>query len=244
MLGLSNSGSIPNSSSINISAGALFDVSGTTDGSMTLAGGKTVSGSGSVKGNFIVGTGAKLTPGNGIGTLTFSNSLALMTGCTNLFEISKSPITNDIVRVFGTLTNGGTLIVTNISGGALAAGDSFRLFNAAGYAGSFDKLILPVLLSGLAWNTNTVNTNGTLTVVAVPPPAINSYALLGDRNFRLNFSGMDGQTYEIRASTNLALTPITSWMLLGSGVFDGSPVVFDDLQATNFAERYYLIRLP
>ena len=55
---------------------------------------------------------------------------------------------------------------------------------------------------------------------------------------------MDGQAYEIRASTNLTLTPITSWMLLDSGVFNGAPVVFDDLQATNFAERYYLIRLP
>lgn len=89
-----------------------------------------------------------------------------------------------------------------------------------------------------------MNTDGTLKVIAAAPPVVNSYAVLGDGNFRLNFSGTAHQAYEIRASTNLVLTPITNWTLLGSGVFDGSAIVFDDLQTTNHMQRYYLIRIP
>jgi fibronectin-binding autotransporter adhesin len=243
-LALTNLGSIASSSGIAISSGALFDVSGATDGTMTLASGKTLSGSGSVKGGFTIGSGAMLAPGNSIGTLTFSNALTLATDCTNIFEISTSPATNDVARIFGALTNGGTLVVTNIGVTALAAGDSFKLFNAASYSGSFNALVLPPLTNTLTWDTSTMNTNGTLKVIAAAPPVVNSYALLGDGNFRLNFSGTANQAYEIRASTNLTLTPITSWTLLGSGVFGGSAVVFDDLQATNFGQRFYLIHIP
>lgn len=106
------------------------------------------------------------------------------------------------------------------------------------------KYVLPSLPGTLAWDTTTVNTNGTVKVVAITPPVFNSFVRLGDGNFRLNFSGMANQVYEIRASTNLALTPIINWTLLGSGVFGGSAIVFDDLQATNFGQRFYLIRIP
>lgn len=212
---------------------------------MTLASGKMISGRGSVKGNFTVGNGARLSPGtNGIGTLTFSNSLTLLAGGTNIFKITKAPLTNDVVRIIGALTNGGTLIVTNISGTALAAGDSFKLLNAASYNGSFGAYVLPSLPGGLQWNTTALATNGMLTVVVATPPVINSYALLNDGNFRLNFSGAVGQAYEIRATTDLALTPITSWSLLGTGTFTGGIASYDDLQATNYPQRYYLIRQP
>ena len=249
-LALTNSGAIANSTNITVLAGALFDVSGTTGGTMTLGIGKTIAGNGSVKGNFNLDPRAKLSPGtNGIGTLTFSNSLTLFSGpgappCTNLFEISKSPTTNDVVRVFGALTNGGTLIVTNISANALAAGDTFKLFNAASYASSFSSLILPPLNSGLLWDTNTVNTNGTVKVIAIAPPMFSSVTQLGNGTLRLNFSGTPGANYEIRASTNLTLTPVTLWNLLGTGTFSAAPVVFDDVLARNFPQRFYRIRVP
>jgi hypothetical protein len=80
--------------------------------------------------------------------------------------------------------------------------------------------------------------------VAAAPPVINSFTRLADGTFRLNFSGPANQAYEIRASANPAIVSITNWTLLGAGVFSGSEVVFDDLQATNFTQRYYLIRVP
>jgi fibronectin-binding autotransporter adhesin len=243
-LAVTNAGSIAGSANIIISAGALFDVSGAAGGLMTLASGKMISGVGAVKGNFVVGSGAILAPGNSIGTLTFSNTLSLASGCTSFFEISKSPTTNDVVRVIGALTSGGTLVVTNVSANGLAAGDTFKLFNAGSYSGSFGAFVLPGLPNTLAWDTSTVNTDGILKVIVAQPPVISSVTQLGDGNARLTFSGTAYQPYEIRASTNLGLTPITDWALLGSGVFAGSAVVFDDLQATNFSQRFYLIRIP
>src|SRR5208282_292829 len=111
---------------------------------------------------------------NPLGTLTFSNSLTLAAGCTNIFAITASPLTNDVAKIFGALTNGGTLIVTNIGVAALTNGNSFKLFNAASYNGAFTSVILPPLPAGLGWNTNSLNTSGKLSVVVVTKPFIAS----------------------------------------------------------------------
>ena len=49
-------------------------------------------------------------------------------------KLNKTSGTNDVLSMGGTLTYGGMLNVTNLSG-TLAAGDSFKLFNASGYTG-------------------------------------------------------------------------------------------------------------
>ena len=65
----------------------------------------------------------------------------------------------------GILTNGGALVISNIGTNAPAAGDTFTLFSASSYAGSFTSLSLPVLPVGLLWNTSGLITNGTLVVL-------------------------------------------------------------------------------
>jgi fibronectin-binding autotransporter adhesin len=139
--------------------------SGTGFGAVTVGSGGTLGGNGIISGATTVNAGGTLSPGNSPGTLTFSNALTLNSGCTNYFEINKSPVTNDVARVLGALTCGGTLIVTNLGTNALAANDSFKLFNAASYGGAFANVTLPPLAAGLNWNTNALNTNGTLAVV-------------------------------------------------------------------------------
>jgi rhamnogalacturonan endolyase len=233
------------STNIGIAAGALFDA--TAFGTFSLGGGKKVWGNGSVKGNFIVGSAALLAPGsNTIGTLTFSNSLALAAGSTNFFEVSKSPLTNDIAKIFGALTNGGTLIVSNLSG-TLVAGDSFKLFNAASYSGGFAKVILPSLGSGLAWNTNTLNTNGVLAVIStVPPtPPVIETATISGRD--LIFAGSGGPAdspYYILAGTNLAV-PRTNWLRLATNQFNSLGMfIFTNTPATNTLQLFYQLQLP
>lgn len=219
--------------------------SATGTGSVAVNSGGTLAGNGIIAGPVSVNSGGKFAPGPlaGIGSLTISNNLTLTASSTTFIKIQHSPRTNDSAIVSGTLTESGTLIVTNI-GGALTAGDAFKLFDATSYAGTFSSIVLPTLNSGLQWNTSNLNINGTISVVAIVPPVINSITPLVNGTFRLNFSGTSGANYEIRASTNVSLIPITLWTLLDSGTFNGSPVVFDDLQATNFAQRYYLIRIP
>ena len=244
ILALTNSGTIANSSNIIVSAGALFDVSGTTGAAMTLASGKKISGCGSVNGNFTVGGNAMLAPGtNSIGTLTFGNALTLASGCTNLFEISKSPLTNDVARVLGTLTCGGTLVVTNIGASALAAGDSFVLFNAAGYSGAFANLILPPLPVGLAWNTNNIATVGTLSVVVTARPVIAAVSISGDGLVFNGAGGVGNANYYLLGTTNLA-APLTNWPRLLTNQFDaaGNFNFTNGINSTS-QQSFYLLQL-
>ena len=243
-LALAGSGTLAGSTNINVFAAARLDVSGRTGGSLTLAAGQTLSGHGTVNGNLTVGGGATLSPGNSPGTLTFSNSLTLADGSVTVMAISTAPLTNDAVNVLGTLARGGTLVVTNISGAALAAGDRFPLFNADPRTGTFSRLVLPALGADLAWDTNSFLAGGTLTVVSTLPPVFHSVVPLNDGNFHLTFTGPAGRDYELRASTNLLLTPVTRWDLLDSDTFGSAPASYDDLSATNYPQRFYRIVVP
>ena len=139
-------------------------------GSVTLASGQMLWGGGACNGNFVLSSGAMLAPGtNAIGRLTFNNSLTLGAGCTNVFEISSSPLTNDVAKVFGNLTNGGVLVVVATGPTPPQRGDTFRLFDAADYDGSFSTVLLPSLGTGLGWDTADLNSQGVIRVVAAPP---------------------------------------------------------------------------
>ncbi len=214
--------SIGNSASIYIAAGAQFNFATGGTGALTLGAGKTLWGNGSVAGNFTLGTGALLAPGsNTIGTLTFNNSLTLAAGSTNLFELSHSPLTNDNVIITGSLTNGGALVVSNVGGTPLAAGDTFQLFNAASYSGAFASVQLPALAAGLIWNTNQLNTAGVISVAVNAPPVIGAIAVSGTS---LDLSGTGGAangSYVLLGTTNLS-TPTSNWVRLLTNQFDSS----------------------
>jgi hypothetical protein len=80
-------------------------------------------------------------------------------------RLNKSGATNDVLSVAGTVTYGGTLSLTNLSG-ALAATDTFKLFSAGSYAGSFARLSPTVPGTGLLWDTNTLTADGILRLVS------------------------------------------------------------------------------
>jgi rhamnogalacturonan endolyase len=188
-------------------------------GTVTVGADGMLSGKGVINGPATVQNGGALAPGGSIGTLTFNNTLALASGSTSIFEISESPITNDVAKVTGALTFGGTLIVTNIGTTVLAAGNSFKLFNAASYSGGFTNMILPLLPAGLGWNTNAVNTNGVLSVVVTRKPVISGVSI---STGGLSLSGGDGvanANYYVLASTNLAV-PLANWTRVLTNQFD------------------------
>jgi hypothetical protein len=139
------------------------------------------------------------------------------------------------------MTYGGTLTVNNI-GAALTAGDSFQIFSAANYNGSFAALNLPALGTGLAWNTNGL-TNGILSVVATVPPQfmpLGAITQTSDGNFQLGGSGAAGVTYELDAATNLSL-PIFWFFVTNSVADQNGNFQFWDLSATNFPQKFYRI---
>ena len=114
-----------------------------------------------------------------VASLTAAAGSVLSFGGTNTLTVSRPPVlggnlqmaiykgaataSSKLVVTSGMLTNGGTLTVAKLGAGALAAGDSFTLFGAASYAGTFTSFNLPQLPVGLIWNTGAV-TNGTLII--------------------------------------------------------------------------------
>lgn len=100
------------------------DMGGTLGGSGTLAGAVTIDGT--------------LSAGNSPGTLTFNDDLTLNAGSTSVFELNNPGVVggagNDLVRVNGDLTLGGTLDAR------VAAAGYYRLFEYSGaQSGTFSS---------------------------------------------------------------------------------------------------------
>ena len=192
--------------------------SGTGSGAVNVSSGGTLSGNGIISGAVTIQTGGVLAPGNLMGNLTISNNLTLTTGSATYMQVQRSPLTNNAVKISGTLVEGGTLTVTNI-GGALANGDSFKLFNAANYSGAFAGFVLPALTGNLVWNTNTLKTSGTLSVVTLTSPTIATIKIAGGKLVFSGTGGVNNWPYYVLASTNLAL-PSELWTQVATNQFD------------------------
>ncbi len=219
-----------------VNAGTLL-VNGSLGASTVTVAGGTLGGKGTIGGPVTIQSSATLAPGsNSIGALTVNNSLTL--SGTTFIELNRDAETNDLIRGLSSVSYGGTLTVTNLAG-TLAPGDSFRIFYATTNSGVFATFNLPSLGVGLAWNTNAL-TNGVLSVIATAPPQFGSIVQLGDGNFQLSGDGAAGVTYELDAATNLV--PPIAWNFVTNAVADqNGQFQFSDLQATNFAQRFYRI---
>jgi hypothetical protein len=139
-------------------------------GGVTAQSGATLGGTGSITGPVTVQAGAALSPGIGIlwpppTHLTVNNTLALGAGSTTIMQLSKTAGTNDQVRGITTVAYGGTLVVTNLAG-TLAAGDSFKLFDAAHYTGAFAAISPASPGIGSTWDMSYLPVDGTLRVVS------------------------------------------------------------------------------
>jgi len=177
----------------------------------------TLQGSGTIIGNVYNDRGT-ISPGDfGVlgqliitGHLTNNGVLA-----TNYFDLNHALQTNDTIIGISNLVYEGVLVVTNLSG-TLAAGDSFKLFNALTYAGAF-KSILPVSPgANLVWNTNSLTVNGILKVDPIFP--VLAVQVQNKTNFVVTASnGVPFATNYILTSTNLATT---NWVRLKTNTFD------------------------
>jgi autotransporter-associated beta strand protein len=219
-LALRGNGSISNAATITIASGATLDVTARTDGLLNLAATQAVAGAGTVSGTlFATNLGAIVSPGGDVlGKLTVTGN-ATLRGLTRI-DLSKATATNDVLQVGGSLAYGGTLALTNL-GGALAAGDGFKVFNAAAYAATFNGFLPPTPSPGLIWDTNLLAVSGTLRIAVAPPPIITSATLSGMNVVLAGTNGPPNGTYWILASTNVAL-PLTSWPVIGTNTFNAT----------------------
>jgi lysophospholipase L1-like esterase len=236
---LADNGSISHSSVIffggNNPSSVHVDVSGRTDHTLTLAAGQTLAGVGTVNGSLIVGSGSTLSPGgtnmtigittgsNATGTITATNTVTL--NGTTVIKLNGSGV-SDQVQAGAGITYGGTLSVVNISSAPLTVGNSFQIFSAASYGGSFANIVPSTPGVGLAWDLSQLN-SGSLNV-AQSRPVIRVTKLSSGNLLLGGTGGSSNGTYTVLAATNLT-TPLADWTALATNNFDAS----GDFSVTN-----------
>jgi autotransporter-associated beta strand protein len=158
--------SLPSATLLNLAAGTL-DLSQSTTPSLTLGAGQTIMGNGVLVGPLTAGVGSTVSPGASAGTLTVAGNIVL--GGTNTMEIDRTANTNDLLRatntVATTITYGGTLKLVTLTG-TITATNSFKMFSASNYNGSFSAITPATPGVGLGWNTNTLTADGILRVIS------------------------------------------------------------------------------
>ncbi|HZM06451.1 MAG TPA: autotransporter-associated beta strand repeat-containing protein, partial [Candidatus Saccharimonadales bacterium] len=215
-LTLGNGSNISKSISISIAPGATL-----TAGTLTLPSGQTLAGGGNITGALVSSAGSTVTPGypNVAGTLTASGPITLQG---NTYVKLNGPANDEIVSS-NFISYGGTLVVSNISASARAAGNTFTLFQAASYSNAFASIQLPALSAGLAWQTN-LSVNGTISVVSTtstPSPTLGNVAQSGGNLVFSGTGGPDNAHFYLLTTTNLAL-PLSSWTILSTNTFSAT----------------------
>jgi len=226
--------------STTVSAGSLVVSGATAGGNVNVNGSGTLAGNGTLGGSTTIQSGGTLTPGNnGIGRLTVNNNVTLQTGGTTRLELNKAANTNDVLQISGTLTYGGTLTVTNLTG-TLVLGDSFKLFNAANFTGSFAATNLPSLSPDLAWQFNPIS--GTLTVVsAIATNPINLTWFASGNNLTLSWPA-DHTGWRLQVQTNSLATGLnTNWFDVPGATTNNSITLPVD---SNYGSMFYRLIFP
>ena len=189
-------GSNSYTSATTVSAGTLSVIGSIAGSAVTVSGSGTLAGTGTT-GAVTVTSGGTLTPGvSGAGALSLNNTPLSLSG-TAVMAVSGSTGTNTKVLGISTVTYGGALNVTNLSG-TLAAGNRFTLFSASTYSGSFATINLPSPGSGLLWNTADLSVNGSIIVTGTLPSGWSS-SDIGAVGVP-GYSAYSGTTYTVNGS--------------------------------------------
>ena len=231
-----------NSGSTVVSNGTLVVNGALGVGAVTVAGGM-LTGSGTLKGATTVQSGT-LSPGiSGIGTLAISNALTLLSGGNLAVDINKTTATQDQIVGLTTVTYGGTLAVNNLAG-TLTTSDSFKLFSAGTYVGTFASITPATPATGLTWNTNTLAIDGTLRIASgVNTNPTNITAIVSGNVLQLSWPA-DHSGWRLLVQTNNLAAGISAntndWMTVpGSTGMYQTNITMDPTKPTEFYRLAY-----
>ena len=120
-----------------------------------------------------------------VASLSIASGSGINFGNTNTLTVSSAPVLSGTLQMLvsknsasassrlnvtsGTLTYGGALSAGFTGTNTLTIGDTFTLFNAPSYAGSFSSVSLPALPIGLGWSVKNLAVNGSITIVSNNP---------------------------------------------------------------------------
>jgi fibronectin-binding autotransporter adhesin len=134
------------------------------------------------------------------------------------------------------LTTGHFPLIQYTSGSIGGAGAGFSAF----HLGTLPSYLTATLVNNTANNSIDLN----ITSIAATAPAFSGGQGLTNGIFSLSFTGPTGANFSVLASTNLALTPLSAWTVVGTGTFGAGVTSFQDTSSTNYTHRFYLISTP
>jgi fibronectin-binding autotransporter adhesin len=200
----------------------------------TLVNAGTLGGTGTIAGPVSVAAGANLAPGTSIGTLTINNTLGLAGTSTTIIEVSKSAATNDLVTGVTTVTYGGTLVLKNL-GGVLAVNDTFKVFNATTYSGSFSSVVSQTPGQVVTWDLSNLAVNGTVRVASAAAAPVTLVSAPNGNTLDLSWPA-DQLGWRLEVQTNALSTGLSdNWFTVPGStevtemsvpVVPGNPTVF------------------
>jgi autotransporter-associated beta strand protein len=209
----------------------------------TIVSNGTLAGTGVLTNAVTVLSGATVSPGAPLGNLTITGSLTNFGTLALALNKTGSALTNSAINGLSRVVFGGTLQLV-LSGSSLTPGDTFKLFYSTNYIGAFTNLIPPIPGPGLAWNTNGLGTNGTLSVIANPSPLFSAAMLSGGNFVASGSGGYAGGGYSVIVSANLT-NPAIAWALLKTGAFDNAGhFAITDLISPGTNQLFFRVRVP
>ena len=189
----------------------------------TVSTGGVLAGTGTINESVNVLANGTIGAGDGaIGTLTINGNLT--NAGTVFMKLNKGAATNDVLALgTNTIVYGGVLAVSNLAG-SLAVNDSFQLFNAGTYSGTFASISPATPGAGLAWDLSSLPTNGKLKVTVGVTPSNPKITSITASAGNINISGTNGTasgSYHVIGTTNVAQA-LNLWTNVVSSSFDGS----------------------
>jgi hypothetical protein len=214
----------------------------------TVENGGVLTGTGTINEFVNVMAGGTIGAGDGaIGTLTINSNVT--NAGTVFMKLNKTAGTNDVLALgANAMTYGGTLSVSNLAG-TLANHDSFHLFVAGSYSGTFTNIDPATPGAGLVWDLSSLPTNGILKVAsgAVPSsPKITSFSVTGTN---VNMSGTNGPpngSYHVIGSTNISLS-LSLWTNVTSSSFDNNgnfSLTITNAVLPGVTRQFYSLEVP
>jgi hypothetical protein len=220
-------------------AGGTLSGTGAITSPVTVNAG-TLMGNEAITGPVVINAGGVLEPGSPMGVLAISNTLTLEPGSSTL--INLNPSTGATAQISGvtTLTFGGTLIVSNLSG-ALAAGNSFNVFNAASYSGAFSRITPSTPGPGLVWDISDLAASGVLRVISTSNAVLTAQLAGQGQNVALSWPA-NNLGWQLQTQTNPPGTGITTTWITVPGSFTTNALTFT--VNTNVGSVFYRLVSP
>jgi hypothetical protein len=193
-----------------VTGATAFPEPAPVNGAVNVRTGGTLSGNGKITGN-LDARGGLVSPGLSAGRLWVTGNGEMTTGSTLRIEIGGlTPVTqHDVLKLDGTFNYSGLAIEVLTPSFSPSSGQTFKIIDAAAYAGASFTFSGPALTPGLSWDTSTLLSDGILRVTGTPTGEVRIVSITRSGNdMILGIIGDPGTPYVIQAGTTLG---IGSW---------------------------------